>query len=193
MVLAFVQDHSNLDKLKAAFDIRGRVFTPSDDQRHQWHKEMHNAFLEQFQLPDGEAPELLYPSLHRDTGAKILHLVAAATEPVPIVKEVEFIADTSLCEWAYVVDLDIGTLEVYAGKGMELRLGQHAPRPPTRFGEAQGIREGEGPELVAEWKLERLPDEDEFLQATDTSEGEEDEGEEEEEEEEGEEEGPDNP
>ncbi|EME78981.1 uncharacterized protein MYCFIDRAFT_87492 [Pseudocercospora fijiensis CIRAD86] len=63
-------------------------------------------------------------SLSRETGAKILEIVAQATEQnaVPIVKELGFVNDGLFCEWAYVVDLDKEVLEVYAGQfGLERR------------------------------------------------------------------------
>lgn len=56
-----------------------------------------------------------YPSLSRDTCAEILEVVASATERVPLVNEMDFLQDTLFCEWAYVIDLDVHTLKVYAG------------------------------------------------------------------------------
>jgi hypothetical protein len=56
-----------------------------------------------------------YPSLSRNTCAEILSVVANATERVPLVNEMEFLQDTLFCEWAYVLDLDVHTLKVYAG------------------------------------------------------------------------------
>ena len=56
-----------------------------------------------------------YPSLSRDTCAGILDLVANATTRVPLVNEMAFLADTLFCEWAYIIDLDVRTLKVYAG------------------------------------------------------------------------------
>jgi len=59
----------------------------------------------------------VYPSLSRDTGAKILELVACATEErgVPVTMFLEFVNDRVMCEWIYVLDLDAEVLEVYAG------------------------------------------------------------------------------
>ncbi|ATY60351.1 hypothetical protein A9K55_006524 [Cordyceps militaris] len=66
------------------------------------------------------APELLdmLPSLHRDTSAAVLVLVArgaSAERPLPIHRQPEFANDGLFCEWAYVVDLDTDVLEVYEG------------------------------------------------------------------------------
>lgn len=55
-----------------------------------------------------------YPELHRDTGAKILDLVYQANG-LKLQNHIEFAADGLFCEWAYVIDLDAGTFEVYSG------------------------------------------------------------------------------
>lgn len=56
-----------------------------------------------------------WPSLNRDTGAKILALIADATPQaaVPVQHELEFVNDILFCEWAYCVDMDKRVLEVY--------------------------------------------------------------------------------
>ncbi|KAL5322949.1 hypothetical protein ACEPPN_007474 [Leptodophora sp. 'Broadleaf-Isolate-01'] len=55
--------------------------------------------------------------LSRDTGARILEIVAQATteNPVPIRLRLAFANDDLFCEWAYVADLDHGVYEVYGG------------------------------------------------------------------------------
>ena len=66
-VLEFVSDPANLSKLTAVLDAGDMLYKPTHGQ--------------------------LKPSLSRDTGAKILKIVADATEPVPIIKALEFITD----------------------------------------------------------------------------------------------------
>ncbi|KAK4893018.1 hypothetical protein LTR27_008555 [Elasticomyces elasticus] len=107
------------------------------------------------------------PSVHRDTSAWILHLVADATEPVPIVKETKFIADTLFCEWAYVVDLDTETLEVYSG------IQEGAAQ--SRFGSAEGVSEGNGPSCMASFSFANLPQEEGFVLTASKKQGEHDE------------------
>jgi hypothetical protein len=106
--------------------------------------------------------------LSRDTGANIFQVVAEGTEPTPIVKEVSFIADTLFCEWAYVVDLDSGNFEVYAG----IREGKRQ----SRLGEAEGVQPGHEPSLIGEWALSGLPSEPDFLKACEETEEEEESG-----------------
>lgn len=60
-------------------------------------------------------PEWLsaYPTLDRNTGFKILEMVQGL--PQALHNNLEFAADSLFCEWAYVIDLDLNTFEVYKG------------------------------------------------------------------------------
>lgn len=61
-------------------------------------------------LDEAEKFKKKYPALSRDTGAQVLSLL-----PTSVFLDVEFAADGLFCEWAYVIDLDANTLEVYEG------------------------------------------------------------------------------
>ena len=54
-----------------------------------------------------------YPALHRDTGAKVLGIIAKHQEGVELNNDLEFANDDVFCEWAYVIDLDRMVLETY--------------------------------------------------------------------------------
>lgn len=57
-----------------------------------------------------------YGHLSRDRGAKILDIVySAATGSIALVDSTSFAADSLFCEYAYVVDLDKNTFEVFKG------------------------------------------------------------------------------
>lgn len=56
--------------------------------------------------------------LHRDCGAKILDYIQDAEHPVCQLST-DFAGDSLMCEWAYVIDLDTDTLEVYKGFNKE--------------------------------------------------------------------------
>ena len=57
-----------------------------------------------------------YPLLSRDNGADILEMIMESTEDVNWVTDSsEFAGDSLFCEWAYVIDLDKNTFEVYQG------------------------------------------------------------------------------
>lgn len=56
-----------------------------------------------------------WPALTRDTGAKILKLVEDSPPGIKLRNEIAFAGDSLMCEWAYVLDLDVNKLEVYRG------------------------------------------------------------------------------
>lgn len=53
--------------------------------------------------------------LSRDTGADILGVIMAADESLMLKDSSAFAADGLFCEWAYVIDLDKQSFEVYRG------------------------------------------------------------------------------
>lgn len=55
-----------------------------------------------------------YPALSRDTAADVLQMIYDG-EVTELKDSREFIADSLFCEWAYVIDLDKNTFEVYQG------------------------------------------------------------------------------
>ena len=56
----------------------------------------------------------MHPSMTRDTGAGILAVIMAS-DGVPLFDQTGFAKDSLFCEWAYCVNLDDRTLEVYTG------------------------------------------------------------------------------
>lgn len=95
-----------------------------------------------------------YPEFSRDTGAKILELIQKSENGLQTIEYIDFIACGS-CEWAYVIDLDLGTFEVYKNNNEELT-------EKDRFFQFQ--KDGDIPaKLVRKYKLERLPKEKTFL------------------------------
>lgn len=118
-----------------------------------------------------------YPYLSRDCGGQILEAIHFGTMEVHagigerkkvefkiigLVNEYEFAADSLFCEWAYVIDLDKGTFEVFRGFNKE---------PLTeadRFYPLQeGIKESDEKyypiKLLISYPLEKLPTIEEFL------------------------------
>lgn len=153
--MAFIREPANLAKLKEALDTPGRILEPTREQLQVWYEEMNvaiNAHYQQGAL--GDEPAARFPSISRDTYAKILEIAANAMEPVPLIKDAEFIADTLFCEWAYVVDLDEGLFEVYSDT--------YGGDVQTSRGKDKGV-EHDGPSLMGKWKLDALPTRDELL------------------------------
>lgn len=56
-----------------------------------------------------------WPQLSRDIGAKVLEYIYNQPSGVELKNSLYFVADSLFCEWAYVIDLDKGTFEVYEG------------------------------------------------------------------------------
>ena len=98
----------------------------------------------------------LYPAFSRDLGSDILGVVVNTNpnDTLLLRDELKFIADGLMCEWAYVVDLDSGVLEVYKG------FNRTPLQPEDRFyGLRQHARGGYQPaKLVKSWPLAQLPD-----------------------------------
>jgi len=68
--------------------------------------------LESFDSPNFENK---YPYLCRNMGAEILDFVLKFKGSLRLYNSIEFAGDSLFCEWAYVIDLDKKTFEVYAG------------------------------------------------------------------------------
>jgi hypothetical protein len=57
-----------------------------------------------------------FPLLTRDNGAGILKLIDnEQSKVIWLHNDTDFVADSLFCEWAYVIDLDKGTFEIYKG------------------------------------------------------------------------------
>lgn len=58
----------------------------------------------------------LYPENSRNTGAGVLLLIMKnKKKKILLQNNIDFAQDSLFCEWAYVIDLDAGVLEVYRG------------------------------------------------------------------------------
>ncbi|WNL63591.1 hypothetical protein ST4_033 [Aeromonas phage ST4] len=101
-----------------------------------------------------------YQQFSRDRGADILSIVAKAEPGIVLLDRRSFAADSLFCEFAYVVDFDKGTFEVFQGFNK-------APVPEgERFHGA--ISDDPSPgyypvRLVKTYQLDSLPTLDQFL------------------------------
>lgn len=114
---------------------------------------------EQNSAPEGflsmkisDALDELYPEQHRNTGFRILKIVADSKVPIYIQSRFDFATDTLFCEWAYVIDLDNGKFETHTGggngeQGVFARLGEDTVSMVTSF------------------DLDNLPSDEEYMQA----------------------------
>lgn len=100
-----------------------------------------------------------YPFLTRDNGAEILNLIyeAKGTDNLWLHDSTDFAADSLFCEWAYVIDLDKNTFEVYEGFNTQpLEEGQRFKDLKTE-GEYTPVR------MIKSYDINNLPTVDEFI------------------------------
>lgn len=98
-----------------------------------------------------------YPYLSRDYGGKILNEIMDREGNVKLVDDSEFGKDSLFCEYAYVVNLDDMTFEVYTGFVGE------KDQQSNRFYLEKPDRGYYGCKLLKVFDLKNLPSEDEFL------------------------------
>ena len=102
----------------------------------------------------------VHPEMHRDTGAEILNMIQDGDIRL-LKKDLFFAADGLFCEWAYVIDLDKRTFEVYTGFHKE-PLTEKDRFFFLKDYEANGYS---GVHMEASWSIDDLPMDEEFLKA----------------------------
>ncbi|OEY96073.1 hypothetical protein BJD20_13300 [Acinetobacter proteolyticus] len=115
-----------LDFLKSDFDKElflsklSQTFEATNDQITQWYKDAGNTRTDGMVDYDiSKKFSSMFPSLSRDTGSDILKIIQDSEQPVPLRFDKGFAADSLFCEWAYVIDLDKNTFEVFEGFNKE--------------------------------------------------------------------------
>ena len=105
-----------------------------------------------------------FPEFSRNTGAKILALIQNDGTTSNCLKDsIAFAANGLFCEWAYVVDFDKRTFEVYQGFN-ETPLNEEDRFYFLREYEDDDA-EYHGVKLVKEFNLDDLPDDNTFIEA----------------------------
>jgi hypothetical protein len=99
-----------------------------------------------------------YPWLHRDCGAQIYGFVQNSENGLKTRNSLDFAADSLFCEWAYVVDLDKKTFEVYKG------FNKTPLTAEDRFFSLQKEGEDYCPvKMVKSYSLDNLPSDEDFI------------------------------
>lgn len=146
-VLRFIQSKTRLAKLSKALD---RVEFLTQDQLDQAYRNlgvtgdfMSNAQAAKFKRQ--------FPLLSRDHSAKVLTMLLTDEQP-KLVNQEDFAGDSLFCEWAYVIDYDKQTFEVYQG------FNKAALDDGARFAHTRQDDSNYHPvRLIAEWKFSELP------------------------------------
>jgi hypothetical protein len=104
IVLTFLRDKMNRELFEK--QCRASVFSSGE----RWDE------IEEFCKTEDRFLEM-YPQVSRDTAAEVLEFIQNHPESlvVELVDNSEFAGESLSCEWAYVIDLDKNTLEVFVG------------------------------------------------------------------------------
>lgn len=114
----------------------------------------------------------MFPEFSRDTGSDILEYVY--TSEFPVIKlhnDITFAADSLFCEWAYVIDMDKRTFEVYVGFNHEeltpadrfYFLREYENKFKDEDAPYDGAKQYHGVKMIKMWSFDALPTEEEFL------------------------------
>lgn len=107
-----------------------------------------------------------FPYLTRDHGAEILKLVQESTGPILLRNGIDFVRDSLMCEWAYVIDLDQDTFEVYTGfNTAPLPAGERFSDLPVLDRKLKDESQYYPVKHVITFTLDSLPNKAEFLAA----------------------------
>jgi hypothetical protein len=114
-ILTFLRNKKRVKKLTDK--LKNVRFTTKEDE------DKAQKFMESIGCPYGwmtqEKANLYhkaYPYMSRDIGASILETIANSKDKeILLTNSINFAGDSLFCEWAYVIDLDKGQLEVYEG------------------------------------------------------------------------------
>lgn len=122
-------------------------------------------------MDDGDKFSKAFPELSRDTGSKILDLVYKSENGLELKDAIDFAADSLFCEFAYVIDVDERTFEVYEGFNKipldeSERFFYLSPKNHIEGKDAAENTQNseyEPVKLIARFSLNDLPDDDLFL------------------------------
>lgn len=158
-VLHFLRDEMDEDVFKRA--VRNSTYITPKKLKKLWEK--YGADKDGFILSiDADRMKMKHPEFSRDTGAEILSLIQSKPDGMKLNDNIGFAADSLFCEWAWVIDFDAGTFEAFEG------FNRNGPlEEGERFFFLNPLAEdGYYPvKKVAEWSLDGLPSDEDFLAA----------------------------
>lgn len=108
-----------------------------------------------------------YPLWSRDLGADVLSVIASPPPGVDLVlrNSIDFAGDSLFCEYAYVIDIDKRTFEVFKGFNNEpLEASERFATAPTDGEQSHRSKKYEPVKLLKSFDLDKLPSKRVFLE-----------------------------
>ena len=113
-ILKYLRGMDDISKVMFSKHLDSTSWISDEEYRQLW-KDLgissKNGFVA---LDEGQRFEAKYPHLYRNMGGEILQHIEKYSN-LKLQNEIDFAQDSLFCEWAYVVDLDKNTFEVYQG------------------------------------------------------------------------------
>lgn len=104
-----------MDRTLFESKIRALQFNTEEQNKAEWEAVGADPESEWVSFDISDEHRRRYPHNSRDTGAEILDIIQNGITGLGIQDDLSFIADGLFCEWAYVIDLDRNTFEVFEG------------------------------------------------------------------------------
>lgn len=147
--------------------VRSTRFISDEEVQRRW-KEAGADGSGMVSMEVSDAMKSKYPQLQRDMGYAVVDHLIDSPPGLELTDSISFVADSLFCEYAYVVDLDTNTFEVY--KGFNQTPLDASDRFASYFS-AEGQEHRNPDDLyhpVRLWQsfdLSNLPEEEDFLAA----------------------------
>jgi len=158
-VLSFLQDEFNREQFLER--LNHCVYPLDNDLRKMW-DEVGADGSGMVNMEIAGRFKQKHPTLDRDMGAGVLSYIQNSSIPTELKLDEDFAQDSLFCEWAYVIDLDKNTLEVYKGFNTEPLDENDLFYVENTEGEYQPIK------LIKTYDLNDLPDTEAFVKELNT-------------------------
>lgn len=124
-IVEFIKDKMNFKTFQKS--VNNCVFIDEVKAKQYWTEAGAdpNSDLVSFEIADVHKRN--HPQLSRDVGAKVLELIQNTDgKGLELRDDLDFVCDSLMCEFAYVLDLDKKVLEIYKGFNKEKPKGRFA-------------------------------------------------------------------
>ena len=151
-----------MDKTKFENQIDTLSFATEEELKQMWIDEGKDPNEKLIPIEVSEKFKELYPENSKDTCSGIFQIIQNSNKELKLTNSLNFASNSLACEWAYVIDLDKNTFEVYKGYNKEVLAANE------RFYSVQepyvGLNASFYPvKHIISFDLDDLPNEEEFL------------------------------